>query len=136
MRLQFCIFSCSDHVLERFRCVLRCPSLTFLLVVPLKYTNLAPLRLYGDFGEVRETMLRYNSGSSDFWKKCDFNLHSVAEIVCYAYVHDICTLWIFEREKKSQKNSLSDSTFSRSISLRLERSDLHNKKKMTSNLSS
>ena len=42
MRLQFCIFSCSDHVLERFRCVLRCPSLTFLLVVPLKYTNLAP----------------------------------------------------------------------------------------------
>ena len=74
-------------------------------------------------------MLRYNSGSSDFWKKCDFNLHSVAEIVCYAYVHDICTLWIFEREKKSQKNSLSDSTFSRSISLRLERSDLHNKKK-------
>ena len=42
VRLQFCIFSCSDHVLERFRCVLRCPSLTFLLVVPLKYTNLAP----------------------------------------------------------------------------------------------
>ena len=125
VRLKFCLSSlksCSDHILERFRYVLKSASLTILLVVSLKYTNLAPW----DFGEAREMMLRYDSGSSDFWKFVHFNLHSLAEIVYYAYVHETYGLWIFGKEEQSEKNSLSDSTFSRSISLRLEWSDIKN----------
>ena len=41
VRLQFCIFCCSDHVLEPFTYVINCTSLVISLVVPLKYINLA-----------------------------------------------------------------------------------------------
>ena len=58
----------------------------------------------------------FSTLNSNCEKNIDFNLHFVAEIVHYAYVHDIYALWIFERETRSKKNSLSDSTFSRSIS--------------------
>ena len=58
----------------------------------------------------------FSTLTSNCEKNIDFNLHSVAEIVHYAYVHDIYALWILERETRSKKNSLSDSTFSRSIS--------------------